>query len=257
MRITSAEDLASARRCIRDDVQLLLCAEPQVHIPSNLHSFVFRDKSCEELLIHHANADYGIIVYPGAVLGADFVDDALRIVKSHGQENILTLRYLEGFYKTSTRRSFVQEVNPLTVKRMRLASVLEGPHYFVPGICFIWPLEIIRQYGVTFNDEILNYALRHAIFGVEVLSSMFVASGYVAPEVFRRSANFVVPVIENNPAQSQLYFDTIQSKRAIWHKNLWSEVAFVSRSRRISSLTSKVLRAGRESAKSAIKNLNK
>lgn len=192
-----------------------------IELPANLS-----DRYFENVFLDTLKGDYFLFKFPGEVWSRDVIPDVLKLLRTYPKS--IDLKYLEGFYSTDTRRAFVHEVNPITTNLFTLNSLFSGPVYFVPGIKFIWPRSIIDVYSIKFDTTIVNTNLRHSVFGLDVLSSMYISTNYTSLRVQRGVADFLSPVVLTDPNQGKEYWDRLEIKHDIWRKNLWSQPSLSS-----------------------------
>jgi hypothetical protein len=184
--------------------------------------------SFESQAINVANGEYVLFRYKNEKWSKNFLFDLKQFITQSSLSGNRNILYLEGFYDAKDRIAFVNEINPETQSLFSLHKIFSGPQYFVPGVKFLIPLSIIKNFDCKFNINVHNVYLRHALFNLEFLTAFYQYNNYSQPQIIRKTSEFRVPLQYLKPNGSEIYFDTIWDKREVWRKNIWSYEAFKS-----------------------------
>lgn len=206
----------------KDEFLLGLQLKENIH----LHAIDLPKSQIENYCISKCPTKWIMFRYDGEVWGKDFVTDLVYYIKQN--DHSLTLKYVEGFYRIDNRLAHVHEVNPKTNSTFSLSKLFQGPRFFIPGIKFIYPLQLITTNNILFDEEIHNTVLRQAIFGVNVLATMYVFAGYTYFPITKQTLPFSVPLVYSKPRQTKEYFVKLIDKHETWSKNKWNRLAWQS-----------------------------
>jgi hypothetical protein len=239
-------DIKPFLNCDLEECEILVSCDPKLasklQSVTNLRVITQKEENrVENIFCDNSTTDYLLVIKSGEVWSTEILGEVLNFVKSY--PDVLVLKYIEGFYDTETRKSFVHEVNPATTQPFSLQSLFDGPKYFVPGIRFIWPVQIIKQMNILYDQSVMSDLLCDALFGIETLAAMYKLGNYGTLKVVSQVVDFHAPVRYSKPQHSDKYFESLLLKHEIWTANLWTKVSLRSMQqlfrKRISMLGSK------------------